>query len=113
MAAQPFLAAHATESTMCLLCNKEIANKERNVTFGSSGLQTMKEKASVWANLQVPDDDEPYKEFSCVQDRITNMTTTTSYAHFKCRLMFGTHLERKQKEYGVKLDTGVTNMNRN
>ena len=104
--AAPFLASHA-EGTMCLLCKKVIGDKEKSVTFGSSGLSTIKEKASVWANLQVPDDDEPYHEFTCVQDRLTNVTTTTFQAHSTCRVMFGTRLERKQKQYAVTLDTGV------
>ena len=47
MAAQLFLAAHATEGTMCLLCKKVIGNKEKKCTFGSSGLSTIQEKAFV------------------------------------------------------------------
>ena len=39
-----------------------------------------------------------------------NMTTKSFQAHSTCRVMFGTHLERKQKQYAVKLDTEVTDV---
>ena len=97
MAAQPFLAAHSTESTRCLLCTKVIGDKETNQIIGASGLSTIKEKASLWAKVQVADGDEPFQEFTCVQERITSTTTKSFQAHSKCRLMFRTHIERKQK----------------
>lgn len=108
MAAQPFLAAHSKESTKCLLCAKIIADKEMKQTIGTSGLNTIAEKAAVWAKVQIPADDDPYQEFTFVQERIKSTTTRSFETHLSCRLMFRTHLERKQKEYGVKEDTGVT-----
>lgn len=107
MAAQPFLAAHSTERTKCLLCAKIIVDKEKKQTIGTSGLSTIEEKAVLWANVLVPDGDEPYKEFTCVQERITRATTKSFEAHSSCRLMFRTHLDRKQKEYGIKENTEV------
>jgi len=103
------------DSTFCrkhhvlaLLCAKFIADKEMKQTIGPSGLNTIKEKAALWAKLQVPVGDKSYQEFTCVQKRIKSSTSTSFEAHSSCRLMFRTHLERKQKEYGVKEDTGVT-----
>jgi len=54
MAAQPFLAAHSKESTKCLLCAKIIADKKMKQTIGTSGLNTIAEKAAVWAKVQIP-----------------------------------------------------------
>ena len=106
MAAQPFLAPHSSEGTRCLLCTRYIHDKEKRQTIGASGLRTIQEKAALWAKVPVPDGDEPYKEFTCLLGRITSMDTIFS-AHPNCRICFRTHLERKQKEYGIKDDTRV------
>ena len=108
MAAQPFLAEHSKGGTKCLLCANIIADKEKKQTIGTSGLKTIEEKAALWAKVQVPDGDEPHREFSFVQERIESSAKRSFEAHSSCRLMFRTHLERKQKEYGIKEDTGVT-----
>ena len=108
-AVQPFLAAHFTESTNSLLCARVIADKGKQ-TIGTSGLSTIEEKAALWAKVQVPDGDEPHQEFTCVEEKIKSATTRSFQAHSSCRLMFRTHLERKQKKYGSKEDTGATDV---
>jgi len=56
MTAQAFLAAHSAECSRCLLCAKDIADKEKKQTIGTSGLSKNKEKAALWAKIQLPDD---------------------------------------------------------
>jgi len=86
------------------------SDKEQKQTIGTSGLITVREKADLWAKIPVPDDDEPYQEFNCVQERLANISTRIFQAHPTCRLMFRTHLEKKQREYGIKDNTAITDV---
>lgn len=89
-----------------MFCTKVIGGKEKQ-TIGTAGLSAIEEKATVWAKVKVPRNDEPYQEFTCVEERIRNKNTKTFEVHPTCRLKFRTLLERKQKKYGLKEDTEV------
>jgi len=49
------------------LCNKTIHTHELQQSVRASGLKTIKEKAKVWEKINVPEDDDKYREFTKVK----------------------------------------------
>ena len=106
---QPFLAALPRQGGQCLLCNEVGTTNEKRQIIGMSGLNSVNEKASLWAAIKIPENDKPYHEFTFVKDRM-NLLTRTLEAHATCRVKFRTHLVRKQNEYGQPEDMASVSM---
>jgi len=74
MFAKP-LQPETEELGRCLLCNKTIIHKHelQQQSVGASGLKTIEEKAKVWEKINVPEDDDKYREFTKVVERLTKL----------------------------------------
>ena len=84
MFAKPVLQPETEVLDRCLLCNKTINKHELQQSVGASGLKTIEEKAKVWEKINVPEDDDKYREFTKVVEleRLTRLQG--EYCNFQC-----------------------------
>ena len=107
MFAKPVLQSETEELDRCLLCNKTIHKHELQQSVGASGLNTIEEKTKVWEKINVPEDDDKYREFTKVVERLT--TSQGEYCNFNvhssCRVSIRTQCDKKLKQYGVVIES--------
>ena len=73
MFAKPVLQPQTEELDRSLLRNKTIQKHELQHSVGASNLKTIEEKAKVWEKINVPKDDDKYREFTKVVERLTRL----------------------------------------
>jgi len=82
------------------LCNKKIRKRELQQSVGASGLKTIEVKAKVWEKINVPEDDDKYREFTKVVERLTRLQG--EYCNFSvrgsCRVLFRTRCDKKLEQ---------------
>ena len=107
MFAKPVLQPETEELDRCLLCNKTIHKHELQQSVGASGLKTIEEKAKVWEKINVPEDDDKYREFTKVVDRLTRLQSEycNFNVHGSCRVSFRTQCDKKLEQYGMVIES--------
>ena len=89
------------------MCNKTIHTHELQQSVRASGLKTIKEKAKVWEKINVPEDDDKYRELAKVVERLTRLQGEyyNFSVHGSCRVSFITQCDKKLEHYGMVIES--------
>jgi len=107
MFAKPVLQPEIEELDRCLLCNKTIHKHELQQSVGASGFNTIEEKAKVWEKINILEDDNKYREFTKVVERLTSLQGEycNFNVHGSCHVSFRTQCDKKLKRYGMVIES--------
>ena len=95
------------ELDRCLLCNKTIHKHELQQSVGASGLKNIEEKAKVWEKINVLEDDDKYREFTKVVERLTRLQGEycNFNVHGSCCVSFRTQCDKKLEQHGMVIES--------
>ena len=73
MFAKLLLQPDGEELDKCFLRNRTKHKHELKQSVSASGLKTIEEKAKVWEKINAPEDDDKYREFTKIVERLAGL----------------------------------------